>query len=59
MAFSPDSTLLLLGGDSNSLCIYSVADRILLKKLKITQNRSFDGVVVSAHHVTHSCIRLT
>lgn len=47
MEFSPDSTLLLLGGDSNNFCLYSVADKMLMKKFTITENRSLDGVVVS------------
>uniref|UniRef100_A0A0K0DF84 WD_REPEATS_REGION domain-containing protein n=1 Tax=Angiostrongylus cantonensis TaxID=6313 RepID=A0A0K0DF84_ANGCA len=46
MQFSPDSALLLLGGDSNNFCLYSVRDRILVKKFKITENRSLDGVVL-------------
>lgn len=46
MQFSPDSALLLLGGESNNFCMYSVADRMLLKKFTITENRSLDGVVV-------------
>ncbi|KAK6056128.1 WD domain, G-beta repeat protein [Cooperia oncophora] len=43
MQFSPDSALLLLGGDSNN-CLYSVVDRMLVKKFTITENRSLDGV---------------
>ncbi|KAK5985744.1 hypothetical protein GCK32_009957, partial [Trichostrongylus colubriformis] len=45
MQFSPDSALLLLGGDSNNFCMYSVVDRMLVKKFTITENRSLDGVV--------------
>ncbi|KIH48110.1 hypothetical protein ANCDUO_21824, partial [Ancylostoma duodenale] len=45
MQFSPDSTLLLLAGDSNNFCLYSVADKMLVKKFTITENRSLDGVV--------------
>lgn len=49
MQFSPDSALLLLGGDSNNFCLYSVRDRILVKKFKITENRSLDGVVLDVN----------
>ncbi|EFO84699.1 hypothetical protein CRE_03827 [Caenorhabditis remanei] len=44
--FSPDGNLLLVGGESNNFCIYSVPDRLILKKWKITENRSLDGVVL-------------
>ncbi|KJH52858.1 WD domain, G-beta repeat protein, partial [Dictyocaulus viviparus] len=49
MQFSPDSVLLLLGGDSNNVCLYSVRDRILVKKFHITENRSLDGVVLDVN----------
>ncbi|VDM60532.1 unnamed protein product [Angiostrongylus costaricensis] len=49
MQFSPDSALLLLGGDSNNFCLYSLRDRILVKKFKITENRSLDGVVLDVN----------
>lgn len=49
MQFSPDSALLLLGGESNNFCMYSVADRMLLKKFTITENRSLDGVVLDVN----------
>lgn len=43
--FSPDSNLIIAGGNTNHICIYSVKDRILLKKLQMTINFSFDGVM--------------
>lgn len=46
MCFSPDGALLLVGGESVFVCLYSVFDRILVKKFAITRNRSLDGVVV-------------
>ncbi|VDL79300.1 unnamed protein product [Nippostrongylus brasiliensis] len=49
MQFSPDSSLLLLGGESNIFCVYSVADRMLMKKFTITENRSLDGVVLDVN----------
>ncbi|CAL2029817.1 hypothetical protein CAEBREN_20318 [Caenorhabditis brenneri] len=44
--FSPDGSLLLAGGESNNFCIYSVPERLILKKWRITENRSLDGVVL-------------
>ncbi|CAI4230503.1 unnamed protein product [Auanema sp. JU1783] len=49
MAYSPDGELILLGGDSNFFCMYSVSNRILLKKFTITANRSLDGVVLDVN----------
>ncbi|GMT18851.1 hypothetical protein PFISCL1PPCAC_10148, partial [Pristionchus fissidentatus] len=46
ISFSPDSSLLLVGGQSNNVCLYSVEDRLLLRKFTITINRSFDGVIM-------------
>jgi len=44
IAFSPDSLLLLAAGQSNFFALYSVNDRILLKKFFLTLNKSLDGV---------------
>uniref|UniRef100_A0A1I8EA68 U3 snoRNP-associated protein Utp1 n=1 Tax=Wuchereria bancrofti TaxID=6293 RepID=A0A1I8EA68_WUCBA len=44
ICFSADGTLLLAAGQSNYICLYSVAERFILKKLKLTTNRSLDGV---------------
>ncbi|PIO75528.1 WD domain, G-beta repeat protein [Teladorsagia circumcincta] len=49
MQFSPDSAMLLLGGESNNFCMYSVVDRMLVKKFTITENRSLDGVVLDVN----------
>jgi len=38
-----DSIFWLLGNQKN-VCIYNVAEQMLVKKFEITQNRSFDGV---------------
>lgn len=46
IAFSPDSLLLLAGGQSNTFCLYSVADCLLLRSFKLTTNISLDGVLV-------------
>ncbi|TKR77582.1 hypothetical protein L596_018524 [Steinernema carpocapsae] len=44
MAFSPDGSMLLLGGQSNYFCLYNVAERLILKKFRLTRNYSLDGV---------------
>uniref|UniRef100_A0A1I7U5U5 RNA helicase n=1 Tax=Caenorhabditis tropicalis TaxID=1561998 RepID=A0A1I7U5U5_9PELO len=44
--FSPDGNLLLAGGESNTFCMYSVPERLVLKRWRIIQNRSLDGVVL-------------
>ncbi|VBB30467.1 unnamed protein product [Acanthocheilonema viteae] len=44
ICFSADGSLLFAAGQSNYICLYSVSERILVKKLKLTTNRSLDGV---------------
>uniref|UniRef100_A0A7E4W0M8 Utp12 domain-containing protein n=1 Tax=Panagrellus redivivus TaxID=6233 RepID=A0A7E4W0M8_PANRE len=44
ISFSPDSLLILAGGQSNFFCLYSVPDRMLIRKFMLTLNRSLDGV---------------
>lgn len=44
--FSPDGNLILAGGESNNFCLYSVPDRMIMRKFRITENRSLDGVVL-------------
>ena len=46
ICFSADGSLLLAAGRSNFICMYSVAERIIVKKFKLTLNRSLDGVQV-------------
>lgn len=43
--FSPDGNLLLAGGETNTFCIYSVPQHMILMQWRITENRSIDGVV--------------
>ena len=38
---------MIAGGHSKYVCIYHVAEGILMKKFEITQNRSLDAVDVS------------
>ncbi|CAD6188182.1 unnamed protein product [Caenorhabditis auriculariae] len=49
IAFSPDGNLLLAGGESNNFCLYSVTDRLLMKKFTVTENRSLDGVALDVN----------
>ncbi|XP_050415096.1 periodic tryptophan protein 2 homolog [Patella vulgata] len=44
LCYSADGKCLLAGGQSKNICIYSVADQILMKKFEISCNRSFDGM---------------
>ncbi|VDM96221.1 unnamed protein product [Thelazia callipaeda] len=44
ICFSADGSLLLAAGQSNYICLYSVAERFIVKKLQLTINRSLDGV---------------
>lgn len=47
MCYSADGQFVIAGGQSKNVCIYNVAEGILLKKFEITQNQSFDAVLVS------------
>ncbi|PAV91924.1 hypothetical protein WR25_06225 [Diploscapter pachys] len=47
--FSPNGHMLLVGGESNFFCLYSVSDRQIITKFKITENRSLDGVVMDVN----------
>jgi periodic tryptophan protein 2 len=44
LCYSADGTTLLAGGNSKYICIYHVAEQLLLKKFEVTQNRSFDAM---------------
>uniref|UniRef100_A0A0N5AL32 WD_REPEATS_REGION domain-containing protein n=1 Tax=Syphacia muris TaxID=451379 RepID=A0A0N5AL32_9BILA len=44
ICFSADGTYILAAGRSNYICMYSVTERIIVKKLKLTCNLSLDGV---------------
>lgn len=67
ICFSADGSLLLAAGQSNFICIYSVAERLVLKKLRLTTNRSLDGVTVDfkfkttffkVHHIADKLLNL-
>lgn len=45
VSFSPDGTTVIAAGNGKYVCIYSVDQKILLRKFQITENRSLDGVL--------------
>ncbi len=44
LAYSADGQYLLAAGDSKYICMYSVPDRLLVKRFEITVNMSLEGV---------------
>ena len=42
LCYSADGSSILAGGNSKYICIYNVAESLLVKKFEVTQNRSFD-----------------
>ncbi|KAK4290610.1 hypothetical protein Pmani_036500 [Petrolisthes manimaculis] len=44
ICYSSDGMCLLAGGQGKNVCIYSVADELLIKKFQVTQNKSFDAM---------------
>ena len=47
ICYSADGKCILAAGRSKNVCIYSIADQILIKKFEISCNMSFDGMEVS------------
>ncbi|XP_041358721.1 periodic tryptophan protein 2 homolog [Gigantopelta aegis] len=45
ICYSADGKCILAAGRSKNVCIYSVADQILMKKFEISCNLSFDGML--------------
>ncbi|KAA0200185.1 hypothetical protein HAZT_HAZT006126 [Hyalella azteca] len=43
--YSSDGLQLIAGGESKFVCVYSAAQQLLLKKFRITKNRTFDGAL--------------
>ncbi|CAK9164840.1 unnamed protein product [Ilex paraguariensis] len=43
--YSADGSYILAGGSSKYICMYDVADQVLLRRFQITQNLSLDGVL--------------
>lgn len=45
ICYSADGSYLLAGGRSKYICMYDVAEQVLLRRFQITHNRSLDGVL--------------
>ncbi|XP_076921668.1 periodic tryptophan protein 2 [Bidens hawaiensis] len=45
LSYSADGNYILAGGSSRFICMYDVADQVLLKRFQITLNLSLDGVL--------------
>ncbi|KAG5006458.1 hypothetical protein AAZX31_09G079900 [Glycine max] len=45
LCFSADGSYILAGGSSRYICMYDVADQVLLRRFQITHNLSLDGVL--------------
>ncbi|XP_064636474.1 periodic tryptophan protein 2 homolog [Lineus longissimus] len=43
LCYTADGKCILAGGRSKNVCIYSVEDKLLVKKFEISKNLSFDG----------------
>ncbi len=47
LCYSADGSLLLAAGNSKYVCMYDVAERVLLRRFQITHSRAVDGVLDS------------
>ncbi|KAF6164535.1 hypothetical protein GIB67_025361 [Kingdonia uniflora] len=45
LCYSADGSYILAGGRSKYICMYDVADQILLRRFQVTHNLSLDGVL--------------
>ncbi|XP_057968885.1 periodic tryptophan protein 2 [Malania oleifera] len=45
LCYSADGSYILAGGSSKYICMYDVADQVLLRRFQVTQNLSLDGVL--------------
>ncbi|KAK8793424.1 hypothetical protein WA158_004783 [Blastocystis sp. Blastoise] len=45
VSYSPDGQYIIAGGRSKYVCIYSLSNRMLIKKYQLSQNRSFEGIL--------------
>ncbi|XP_021298575.1 periodic tryptophan protein 2 homolog [Herrania umbratica] len=45
LCYSADGSYILAGGSSRFICLYDVADQVLLRRFQITHNLSLDGVL--------------
>lgn len=54
LSYSADGLFLLAGGSSKYVCVYDVAEKVMLRRFQITHNRSIDGVLdqLNSRYVT-------
>ena len=54
LSYSADGSFLLAGGSSKYVCVYDVAEKVMLRRFQITHNRSVDGVLdqLNSRYVT-------
>ncbi|KAK9915110.1 hypothetical protein WJX75_004822 [Coccomyxa subellipsoidea] len=54
LAFSADGSMLLAAGASKFVCLYDVEEKVLLRRVQISANRSLDGVLdqLNSRHLT-------
>lgn len=45
IAYSFDGQALVAGGNNNSICLYDIADEVLLKRYVVSENMSLDGTL--------------
>lgn len=45
LCYSADGSYILAGGSSKYICMYDIADQVLLRRFQITHNLSLDGVL--------------
>lgn len=45
LAYSFDGSVLVAGGNNNSICLYDVADEVLLRRFIVSENMSLDGTL--------------
>lgn len=45
IAYSFDGLSLIAGGNNNSICLYDIADEVLLKRFTVSENMSLDGTL--------------
>lgn len=45
IAYSFDGQALIAGGNNNSICLYDIADEVLLKRFVVSENMTLDGTL--------------
>lgn len=45
LVYGSDGAHILAGGRSKNICIYDVVERVLLRRIQVSHNRSYDGVL--------------